>query len=72
MAAQRQEELPQCDLPQLAARIQCGADDVRHYHGEAPCCLRLLIPILSPDICFYIVHVRFGGGQVSVAKGRMG
>ena len=38
LAAQCQEELPQRHLPQLATRIQCGADDVCHYHGELwPC-----------------------------------
>ena len=38
LATECQEELPQCYVPQLAARFQCGTDDVCHYHSESNFC----------------------------------
>ena len=35
LAAQRQEELPQRHLPQLAPRVQRRPNDVRHRHGAS-------------------------------------
>lgn len=33
LAAERQEELPECYISQLAARVQRGPDDVLHSNG---------------------------------------
>lgn len=35
LVAQRQEELPQRNLPQLAARFQRRSNDVRHCHCKS-------------------------------------
>lgn len=49
LVAQRKEELPQCNIPQLEARFQRCPDDVRYINCKYM--FLIILPIMRKTVC---------------------